>query len=341
MTPLFSIIIPVYNVAPYLRECLDSVLAQTFGDWEAICVDDGSTDGSGSILDEYVAKDNRIKVIHQRNSGVSAARNVAMRAVKGEWVGFVDGDDVIARDWFLVASKAAVVNIAAKWIRMGFSFWQDSNSIPTAMNVQSVIFQKFGPTETIIEGWKSILPHGYPWRNFYKRDLLVGYEFNCNLRIQEDMYYSLNLLPSIGTSVWVDYDGYFYRYRRQSAWNGKMRLEDAENNLAELLAVWKPQSSFILRNPERRAVQKLIANISVKIIVEKFLRQFGFEQEDVLKRVIALIRQAAATRAFIPWAIPGSCQNKVRWFLFVRTGSSLAFRPLRYFYHLEWLRGKK
>ena len=67
MTPFFSIIIPVYNVAPYLRECLDSVVAQTFTDWEAICVDDGSTDGSGAILDEYEAGDKRFRVIHQRN----------------------------------------------------------------------------------------------------------------------------------------------------------------------------------------------------------------------------------------------------------------------------------
>ena len=65
MNPVFSIIIPVYNVAPYLRECLDSVLAQTFADWEAICVDDGSTDGSGAILDEYAAKDARFRIVHQ------------------------------------------------------------------------------------------------------------------------------------------------------------------------------------------------------------------------------------------------------------------------------------
>ena len=92
---LFSIIIPVYNVAPYLRECLDSVRAQTFGDWEAICVDDGSTDGSGAILDEYAAKDPRFRVFHQANAGVSAARNKALDVAKGEWIWFVDGDDVI------------------------------------------------------------------------------------------------------------------------------------------------------------------------------------------------------------------------------------------------------
>ena len=82
----FSIIIPVYNVAPYLRECLDSVLAQTLTDWEAICVDDGSTDGSGAILDEYAARDQRFRIIHQPNSGVSAARNVALDMVRREWI---------------------------------------------------------------------------------------------------------------------------------------------------------------------------------------------------------------------------------------------------------------
>ena len=94
MTPKFSIIIPVYNVAPYLRECLDSVLAQTFTDWEAICVDDGSTDGSGAILDEYAAKDSRFRVTHQANAGVSAARNAALDVADGEWVMFLDADDV-------------------------------------------------------------------------------------------------------------------------------------------------------------------------------------------------------------------------------------------------------
>ena len=93
--PYFSIIIPVYNVAPYLRECLDSVLKQTFTDWEAICVDDGSTDGSGAILDEYVAKDKRFRVIHQANAGVSAARNAALKVVDGNWVLFLDSDDLL------------------------------------------------------------------------------------------------------------------------------------------------------------------------------------------------------------------------------------------------------
>lgn len=96
--PKFSIIIPVCNVAPYLRESLDSVLSQTFTDWEAICVDDGSTDGSGSILDEYAGRESRVRVVHQQNKGVSVARNVALGLAKGEWLTFLDGDDVVAQD---------------------------------------------------------------------------------------------------------------------------------------------------------------------------------------------------------------------------------------------------
>ena len=97
MNPVFSIVIPVYNTAPYLRGCLDSVVAQTFADWEAVCVDDGSTDGSAAILDEYATGDERFKIIHQENAGVSAARNLALDAIQGEWVCFLDSDDVLEK----------------------------------------------------------------------------------------------------------------------------------------------------------------------------------------------------------------------------------------------------
>lgn len=90
-----SAIVPVNNVAPYLRDCLDSLVRQTCGDWEAVCVDDGSTDGSGAILDEYAGRDSRFKVIHQANQGVSAARNAALEIAVGEWILFLDGDDVL------------------------------------------------------------------------------------------------------------------------------------------------------------------------------------------------------------------------------------------------------
>jgi len=95
MMPKVSVIIPVYNAEKYLRECIDSVLAQTFDDFELLLINDGSTDGSGKICDEYAKKDKRIKVFHKENGGVSSARNLGLDNAKGEWITFVDSDDKV------------------------------------------------------------------------------------------------------------------------------------------------------------------------------------------------------------------------------------------------------
>lgn len=98
--PKISVIIPVYNVEPYLRRCLDSVIRQTYTNLEIILVDDGSTDGSSEVCDEYKANDSRILVIHKENGGVSSARNAGLDAATGEWIGFVDADDWIEPDMY-------------------------------------------------------------------------------------------------------------------------------------------------------------------------------------------------------------------------------------------------
>jgi len=95
---LFSIIIPVYNVEKYIADCLNSVLKQSFQDWEAICVDDGSTDNSPAILSEYASKDSRIKVITQNNAGTAAARNSGLEEASGDYVFFLDSDDWIEEE---------------------------------------------------------------------------------------------------------------------------------------------------------------------------------------------------------------------------------------------------
>ena len=91
--PLFSVIIPVYNVEKYLDQCIRSVLTQPFKDLEAILVDDGSTDSSGKMCDDWAAQDSRVRVIHQQNGGLGQARNAGLRVAKGEWILFLDSDD--------------------------------------------------------------------------------------------------------------------------------------------------------------------------------------------------------------------------------------------------------
>jgi len=92
---VISVIIPVYNVAAYLPACLDSVLAQSYRDFELLLVDDGSTDGSADVCDDYACRDARVSVIHQINRGPSAARNAALEVAQGDYVAFIDSDDVI------------------------------------------------------------------------------------------------------------------------------------------------------------------------------------------------------------------------------------------------------
>ena len=111
-----SIIIPVYNVQKYLPECLDSLLEQTYTEWEALLVDDGSTDGSGAICEKYALRDSRFRVIHKNNGGAASAKNVGLDHVKGEYVGFIDSDDYVDETYIenLNKSKAELVVAAYK-----------------------------------------------------------------------------------------------------------------------------------------------------------------------------------------------------------------------------------
>ena len=105
--PTVSIIVPVYNVEKYLRECLDSILNQTFKDFELILIDDGSKDKSGEICDEYAKIYNNITVVHQKNQGQAAARNNGVKISEADWIMFVDSDDVIHPDLLQFLYKAA------------------------------------------------------------------------------------------------------------------------------------------------------------------------------------------------------------------------------------------
>ena len=123
--PKLSIIVPVYKVEQYLHKCIGSILSQTFTDFELILIDDGSPDRSGEICDEYAAKDNRIIVIHQKNRGVSAARNAGLDIAQGEYIGFVDSDDWIEPEMYesMLFNKYMEFDI----VTVGAKSYEDNN----------------------------------------------------------------------------------------------------------------------------------------------------------------------------------------------------------------------
>ena len=236
-----SIIIPCYNVATYLRETLDSVLVQTCQDWECICVDDGSTDGTGNILDEYGKKDGRFRVVHKVNAGVSAARNDAMKLAQGDYVCFLDGDDVWEPDW-LMKVKEATQDGKADIVRMSFTFWHEETigapapSFDACDDIENIV----GEEEVLKWGWTTYTTGGYIWLNVIRRELIVknGIYFPDGMKINEDIIFDLMLLPYARHAVQSRYAGYFYRMRSSSAWHSKRHIEGCTRYLEESIKLW-------------------------------------------------------------------------------------------------------
>ena len=219
MNPEISIIIPIYNVAPYLRECLDSVIAQTFEDWEAICVDDGSTDGSGAILDEYAAKDRRFKAVHQKNAGVSVARNKALDLARGKWLSFLDADDFLmpeALEKLLISAQERGANVSIGNV-MRFNSRGDE--------IESIGPRKSGcySPEDLYVQFNSIC--AWSWGKIYKRNLWNGVRFPVGIAYSEDRFILHRLLYKSPEIPIVSEPIYRYRMRANSAycsaWNPK------------------------------------------------------------------------------------------------------------------------
>ena len=140
--PLISIIVPVYNVEKYIHPCLDSIIAQTYQDWEAILVDDGSTDKSGTICDEYAQKDARFVVVHKQNEGVAKARITAFEHSKGELITFIDSDDYVKESYLSVLSHDIKIHQADMAICQYYTCFQDGECRRKKRNVQGYFTRK-------------------------------------------------------------------------------------------------------------------------------------------------------------------------------------------------------
>ena len=218
----FSIVIPVYNVAPYLRECLDSVVAQTFKGWEAICVDDGSTDGSGAILDEYASGDDRFRVVHRPNTGVSAARNFGLDMARGDYVTFLDGDDAYEPFW-LGSFFEMIESTGADLVRMRQVVWDGrSSKIAHGSGKGRKVYS--GGREVSNWGFSTYTAEGWSWLNAVRRsclDAADGARFPVGMKLMEDNIFMLRVLPSVGKACQGEVAGYLYRQSPDSACYGK------------------------------------------------------------------------------------------------------------------------
>lgn len=212
--PEISVIVPVYNAEKYLRECVDSILHQTITDIELILVDDGSTDGSPVICDQYAAEDARVKAIHKPNGRAASARNAGLRAATGEYVAFVDSDDWISPDMYEKMLEADADVVLCDYIR-----FQGEKEFPfTQPNVAGGFYHKQQITEKI---YPHLVMDGieYPitisnWVMLIKRSIVVEnrLSYREDIHISEDAPFGSEVLYCAKTFAYLKGE-HFYHYR--------------------------------------------------------------------------------------------------------------------------------
>lgn len=215
MNPKISVIVPVYNVEKYLCSCIDSILAQTFTDFELLLIDDGSRDKSGEICDEYANKDCRVKVFHKENGGVSSARNLGIDESKGEYLFFVDSDDIISSFYIEMfvnyIKKNDSVCVVCKYTNRLSLLKNQIDSIKTKEMTSSEFLDEIWISEGKLDG--------YLWNKMFKRKILIdlNIRFDEKVSIWEDMLFVVEYFVNISTVVFADAVLYYYRDTMNSA----------------------------------------------------------------------------------------------------------------------------
>jgi glycosyltransferase involved in cell wall biosynthesis len=245
--PLVSVIIPVYNVKPYLRQCVESVCAQTYGDLEIIVVDDGSTDGSGELCNELGGTDSRITVLHKENGGLADARNFGLRHAHGEWISFVDSDDWVSPVFIEVLLNAALGAGCAIAALPRIRRFQDGSECPVVLTIDEV------PAPTVVgsaEVQQAMLYQAMDTaaqNRLYARETLGDDPFPKGL-YYEDLASVYRIVHTVDKLAVLDCEGlYAYRQRSTSILHQTYRHVKAESalhvsdQLYRDISAWYPQ----------------------------------------------------------------------------------------------------
>lgn len=263
--PLVSVILPVYNVEEYLCKCVDSVLAQTYRNLEVILVDDGSMDNSSKLCEEYAKKDNRIKVIHQKNGGLSAARNTGIKIAKGKFLSFVDSDDWVAPRFIELMIKTIQekkVDICA----VGYFFVDPDGIKPVSISSNKQYHQVISSKQAIYMGFESL--GFYAWNKLYARHLFKDVCYPHG-RLFEDTATTYKLFLQTDTIALCDEPLYYYNRLNV---NSIMRMKFSVKKLDLLTS-----QSELLAYAQRAHETKLIYIIKQKqaYAISSFFRQMA------------------------------------------------------------------
>lgn len=295
-----SIITPVYNTERHIRKTIDSIIAQDYPHWELILVDDGSTDTSGSICDEYAARDERIRVFHQKNSGVSVARNQALDKITGEYVTFIDADDWIEPEYL------------SHFIRFPYSNDQIVYQGYYMDYVGDV--EKESTSELPVRG--RILHLGATWGKMYATSIIKshGIRFNELLHLHEDHVFYFECLKYARRFDFSDYVGYHYMHYGELSLSRKLQSSDSYFLSSKLLLdYYKHDITATDSEYKRLCIQKFGLNQMVMGVFSLY-----FEQHNRKERVYILGQKQKMIEIFRRNYIPNSLNGSLFLFCYFR-----------------------
>lgn len=281
MADLISVIVPVYNVADGLPRCLDSILAQHYPNIEIITVNDGSSDHSGEVLDEYAQRHANIRVIHQKNSGVTSARLRGVAEASGEWIGFVDGDDKIEPDMYERLLRNAL-EYEAEISHCGYQMLFSDGRVNYFHNTGILEKQdKITALRELLSG-ESVEP-GLCNKLFHK-SLFAGLTMPADIRINEDLLMNYYLFAAADQTVYDDWCPYHYIVRNTSASRAKLNAHKIYDPIRVKEIIRKTASADLQKDARRAYINTCINTYHVLMCA-------GAEYGPDLRKVRDLIKQ--------------------------------------------------
>lgn len=268
-----SIVVPIYNVRPYLEECLGSILRQSYANWEAILVDDGSFDGSEKICEEYAQKDGRFKVFHQKNTGAANAKNLGLDHASGEFITFLDSDDFVESTW-LESMIHAAHESQADIVECLFCREYLDEAVPA-------VYERGGSGEFTAQAylaeylfdWSSSLF----WNKLFARKTLEAVRFRRERRCIDDEFFTYKAISGARKVIRLELPLYHYRQRASSAVASKKNQEQITDDALEVL---KERYHWISRRfPELRMIY-LRHDVDIMFY---FAREFVFTDSTITK----------------------------------------------------------
>lgn len=268
MKPLFSVIVPVYNAEKYLRECIDSIINQTYKNIEIILIDDGSTDDSGKICDQYLKKDNRVKVIHKKNEGVSIARETGVKIATGDYISCIDSDDWISECYFSLFSTI-IKNNSPEIAYCSYYTVTNNKKVKHNQQIESGLYKKDKIIKNIFpillensEG-KYFIPH--LWAAVFRKELYEKYQVkNVKIDIGEDNACSKCMIYHASSIYLSDEALYYYRINQDSVTGGKKAyLWEGPSRIKEHLEKHININDYDFKNQLNRHISHCLIDITI------------------------------------------------------------------------------